>query len=111
MYFGYQYVMHGGARDLKTEEAAFTIDAKTLINEFETNTQLATQKYLNKAIEINGTITTINESNVTLEEVIFCQFKESNPNVKSGQKTTIKGRFIGYDDLLGEIKLDQCFVK
>ena len=32
-------------------------------------------------------------------------------NVKKGDKVTVKGRFIGYDDLLEEYKMDNCVIE
>jgi hypothetical protein len=31
-------------------------------------------------------------------------------NLSEGQKIKIKGRIIGYDDLLGELKLDKAII-
>jgi hypothetical protein len=33
---------------------------------------------------------------------------EVDTTIKKNQKVTLKGRVVGYDDLMGEIKLDQC---
>jgi len=30
--------------------------------------------------------------------------------IKTSKKVTIKGRFVGYDDLFGELKMDQCLI-
>ena len=42
---GYQYVMHGGARDLSTEETAFTVTATAITTEFSTNLESSNKKY------------------------------------------------------------------
>ena len=38
--------------------------------------------------------------NSTLHDAIFCQFKENISSLKLNKTTAIKGRVIGYDDLL-----------
>jgi hypothetical protein len=39
-----------------------------------------------------------------------CNLKDENKNLKNVENVTIKGRIVGYDDLMGDIKLDNCFV-
>lgn len=111
-YFGYNY-LYQDHRDIETETAQFTIQSKPLINEFITNAALAEKKYLNKTIEVSGLISEINKTDITIDNYIFNSFNtDFNRNeLKIGSSITIKGRFIGYDDLLEVIKLDQCILK
>lgn len=69
--------------------------------------------WLNKAVEISGNITAIDEKGITLSENIYCQFREDNvvQRLQKGQKIRIKGVVIGYDDLLEELKLNQCIIQ
>ncbi|TCK68932.1 putative nucleic acid binding protein [Winogradskyella wandonensis] len=106
--FGYNYV-YQDHRDISTESAAYTLNAEDLIAEFATDTEIAQSKYLNKTILINGEITAQRNSSVTLNNSIFCSLLEQNP-ISEKRKISVKGRFIGYDDLLEEIKLDQCTI-
>jgi hypothetical protein len=108
-YFGYNYVMTSGARDLQTEKSEFTTTAKTIYEEFATNSGAATKKYLNKAIQLSGDVTNVKDSVLTLDEKVSCQF-QTITKIKIGEKVTIKGRVTGYDDLLEELKLDQCVI-
>ena len=106
--YNYIYKNH---RDIKTEEASFIKTSLEIINEFSMNQSLSEKKYLNKTIEITGTITNKKPYSLTLNSKLFCQFSnqiEKEPLINSLIK--IKGRFIGYDDLLEEIKLDQCII-
>lgn len=109
-FFGYEYIMHGGERNLESEEASFTISAKKLADEFSKNTDASNKKYLEKAIEIEGTTTSVNTGEVTVNNAVFCILKDTTATVKENQVIKIKGRVVGYDDLLGEVKLDQCFI-
>lgn len=106
---GYYYVMHGGARNLSNEETAFTISSKKITDQFAANVDASNKKYLDKAIAINGIVTNVNGKEVILDNSIICNLKEVDATIQKNQKVTLKGRVVGYDDLMGEIKLDQCF--
>jgi flagellar basal body-associated protein FliL len=106
---GYYYVMHGGARNVSNEETAFTISSKNISDEFATNVDASNKKYLDKAIAITGIVTNVNGKEVILDNSIICNLKEVDATIQKDQKVTLKGRLVGYDDLIGEIKLDQCF--
>lgn len=105
----YYYVMYGGARNLSSEETAYTVSSKSITNEFATNIDMSNKKYLEKAIAIKGTITKITGNEVIIDNTIICNLKELDSSIAKNQVTTIKGRVVGYDDLMGELKLDQCF--
>lgn len=105
---GYNYVLHGGARNLSSEEAAFSITSKTIIDEFATDSESANKKYLDKAINISGKITSISENDVILDDVIVCSLTKNDATLKANQTVILKGRVVGYDDLMGELKMDQC---
>jgi len=109
VFTGYNYVMNGGARNLSTEETAFTVSSKSITKEFATNIDVSNKKYLEKAIAIKGTITQINGSQVIIDDSIICNLKDFDPSILKNQVVTLKGRVVGYDDLMGELKLDQCF--
>jgi hypothetical protein len=106
-YFVYKYIMTGGERNLETENSAFVVSSSTIYEEFVKNTELANSKYLNKAIEISGKVTALENSLVTLNGKISCLLK-TNEKVVLNTSIVIKGRVTGFDDLLEELKLDQC---
>lgn len=105
----YNYV-NQDHRDIESETATFSLTAKDITNEFEINPSESETKYLNKTISISGTITALASEQVTLNNKIFCQVKGETKELKLGQNINLKGRFIGYDNLLEEIKLDQCYI-
>jgi hypothetical protein len=106
---GYNYVMYGGARNLTTEDTAFTVSSKSITKEFTADIDLSNKKYLEKAIAIKGTITKITGTEVIIDDSIICNLKNFDSTIKKNQVVTLKGRVVGYDDLMGELKLDQCF--
>lgn len=107
---GYQYVMHGGARNLSTEETAFTVNATAITTEFSTNLESSNKKYLEKPIAISGKVTAVTGTQITLDNTVICSLKKQETSIKNNQSISIKGRVVGYDDLMGEVKIDQCFI-
>jgi hypothetical protein len=104
------YVFHGGARDLATEQTEFNVSSKDIILEFASNINTATNKYSDKAISISGKVTAVSDSVVTIDHTIICNFKSPDTSIKNEQLISVKGRLVGFDDLMGELKLDQCSI-
>lgn len=107
---GYQYVMHGGARDLSTEDTAFTVSATAITTEFSTNLESSNKKYLEKPIAISGKVTAVRGTQITLDNTVICSLKKQEASIQNNQPISLKGRVVGYDDLMGEVKIDQCFI-
>ena len=107
---GYNYI-YQDHRDISQETASFTLNAEDLGQEFAIDSEKSQEKYLNKTIQISGLTTSFSENTITIDDRIFCQFSSPiQQGVEKGQPIYVKGRFIGYDDLLEEIKLDQCTI-
>ena len=107
---GYNYV-YQDHRDIAKEEAEFVLNSKEIKNEFVSNVFTAEEKYLNRTIEVSGTISETNIVDITIDDNVFCQFSNNiNSSVNLNSIITIKGRVIGYDDLLEQVKLDQCIL-
>ena len=104
------YVFHGGARDLATEEAEFTVSSKEITGEFATDVAKATLKYSDKAIAVSGKVTAVSDSIVIIDNTIICNFKTPDNSIKNEQSISVKGRLVGFDDLMGELKFDQCSI-
>ncbi len=106
----YNYVFQSH-RNIETEKAEFTVTSIEIINEFSIDPIKSEKKYLNKTIEITGKITEQSEKVVSLDNMVFCQFTNHiNTVLKNNTQIKVKGRFIGFDDLVEEIKLDQCII-
>lgn len=107
--FNYIYKDH---RDIVSEQPEYIITAHDISDEFKKDIIHAEKKYLNKTIEIEGIPSEINDNSLTLNDKVFCQLiKKSGVRIENGAKLKIKGRLIGYDDLLEQVKLDQCIIK
>jgi hypothetical protein len=108
--FGYCYIRYGGARNVSSEEAVFNVSSKSIIAEFDSDIDKSNAKYLEKAIAVKGTVSKITDKQVIIDNTIVCDLKESDPVIKKDQMVTLKGRVVGYDDLMGEVKLDECSI-
>jgi hypothetical protein len=106
---GYRYV-YQDHRDIATETSIYKLTASDLLDEFAINPMTSENKYLNKTIEVSGSISDKNPQNITIEDKVFCQFSSKIQKALNTEQIKIKGRFIGYDDLLEQVKLDQCMI-
>lgn len=109
VYF-YAYQNH---RDIDKETADYVVTVSGLEKDFTSNDSLAYIKYQDKTIELTAQVTTIDTANkgIVLGEKIFATFKDSLPKgIVAGKILKIKGRFLGYDELLQEFKIDQSSV-
>lgn len=105
-YFGYQYLFHEH-RNIQMESAEFVMSSDDLAKEFYAEPKASEQKYLNKIMVVHGGITEQNDYDLTLNNKVFCQFDSKIEGIKT-KNISVKGRFIGYDDLLDQFKLDHC---
>ncbi|AXG74066.1 hypothetical protein DVK85_07330 [Flavobacterium arcticum] len=102
--YGYVYKE---ARNITTEDATYTVLATQLISDYEADLQAANSKYLNKTIAVQGVVTHVADSLITIDSVVFCAF-DYKEKINVDDTVTVKGRCIGYDEIFGEVKLDQC---
>lgn len=104
---GYKYI-YKAHRNIETEKAVFKVQSGEIVIEFSLNVENATKKYLNKTIEVSGIITDIRDNVIMLDHKIVCYMIDlTNNNSLLNSEVIIKGRFIGYDELLEEFKIDQ----
>lgn len=101
--------MTGGARDLEKETSEFSVSASDVFSEFSANAEMATKKYLNKAVEVTGKVTNVTDNVITLDGKVSCQLQVAE-QVMLNSQVKVKGRVTGYDDLIEELKLDQCLI-
>jgi len=106
---GYNYV-YKDARNISEETPEFIISGDKLKEELINNQDLVVKKYLDKTIQVSGIISLIDKDLVILDGYITTQITSIKKPLNMGEKVVIKGRFIGYDELLEELKLDQCTI-
>ena len=97
-------------RNIATEKATFEISADQFVSEFSADDSKANVKYLDKTIFIYGKITNIDLKNnsIIVNDKIYVTFTEKiNQNLKSESTVKLKARYVGFDDLLEEYRMDQ----
>lgn len=103
---GYFY-MYKEHRDIGEERPDFSTTTVRLNQEYQEDIEAATMKYLDKIIELEGKVTDVESDNFTLDDVVLCYADSiTMSRVKLNATLIIKGRSIGYDELLEYIKLD-----
>jgi hypothetical protein len=105
--------MYKEHRNIATETADYTITVPDLQKEFLINDNVAYQKYQDKTIQIIGTISSTDDTNKTIivDDKLLATFLDKlSEDLVVGKQITIKGRFLGYDDLVEEFKIDQATV-
>ena len=65
-----------------------------------------------KVVQITGKVTELTEYGVVMNGTIFCQFENGDDlqSIVENQQINIKGKLVGFDEILMEIKLDQCIL-
>lgn len=108
----YQY-LYKSHRNIAAEKADFKTTTETVFSAYSENDSLANATYLDKTILIKGKITNLDYSAkiVTVDEKLAARFVSNLSDIlKLQDSIVIKGRLIGFDDLLGEIQMDQCSI-
>ncbi len=109
LWFGFEYVYRTPI-SIENMEVSYSGKASSFLNLIK-KTPLGWE---NRPVEITGIITELDGNNFIIDNFIFCQLKSPN-TLKSLPKTnsqvTIKGIIIGYDELLNELKINQCIIK
>ncbi|HLO74706.1 MAG TPA: hypothetical protein VK164_12270 [Flavobacterium sp.] len=107
--YNYIYKEH---RNIANEEESFVVSVIDLKHDYLKNDSIANAKYLDKTIIIYGKITSMDLSNkmLMIDTSLSAVIKDANLKLKQNDSIKMKGRFIGYDDLLEEFKMDECSV-
>jgi len=96
-------------RDIASEKTQVSILASELQLNYAKDYEQANKAYADKVIETTGNITAIEEGTIVLDDMIQVDFLDTViPNFKLGESLTVKGRCVGYDDLLEVVKIDQA---
>ena len=110
---GYRYV-YQQHRDIATEKESFVVSVDSIFSEYQKNEAEADKKYLNKTIVVTGKASLVNlqTQSIVLDEKLFAVLSNKISNdIKLKSAVKVKGRLIGYDSLLEQIKMDQCVIQ
>jgi uncharacterized protein YxeA len=108
---GLYFYVYKDHRDIASEKESYLVSAISIYDEFKKDETKSNQKYLDKTIEVYGKMSSMDLSTntIVLDDKLTAVFADKIPiNVEKSSVLKIKGRFIGYDDLLEELKMDQC---
>lgn len=101
-------------RDAASEKAKFEMTAEDFSKAFKDNAATANTTYINQAVLLDGSVSSISGVTVTLNN-IACNVDSSDLEkvkmLKQGDKIKIQGLVVGYNDLMEEIALAQCKIK
>ena len=115
------FVYNKPHRNILAEEAKFSLALTQMNDEFLADEEAAYKKYFNQVVEISATASSINKKENGRYDVVL----NSNGVIANGElisagdqfealinkEVVLKGLFIGYDNLLEEIKLSECSIK
>lgn len=102
------FIVNKPHRDIGKESAMFKIKSDTLVSHFLRDETTASTKYLDQTIEVSGMVTEINMNFLTIDGKIYCKFDDKITTISLNTYVKVKGRCIGFDELLEQVKLDQC---
>jgi len=107
---GYFYI-YQPHKSLDDMEVVYTGSAQEFQSKMEASAYTWT-KTGDKVIELTGVITAKDVKGVSINESFYFQLEEGTKtdDLAENQNVRIKGRIIGYDDLLGELKLDKAII-
>lgn len=104
----YKYLMQP-PESIESKKVDITIRSEDFVAEIQKDFSV----YEDKIVVLTGSISSIEGTSIILDNQIYCQFKDdvSEMTFEENQKITIKGHVLGYDDLLEEVKLDECIIQ
>lgn len=99
-------ILYPEARDIATERVDFRLSTEVLAREMALPESAG--KYGNRVVRTHGRITAVSGRSIGLDHGIVVQLLEPpHPQPLPGERIAIKARCVGYDELLGEVRLDQ----
>lgn len=102
----YIYKAH---RDIAKESIDFKIKTAELLSAMSNSNEAL--KYSDKVLQTSGKITSIEQNSVILDNKVQVNFSSEDINhVFLETEILIKGRCVGYDDLLELVKIDQATI-
>ena len=110
-FLGYSY-MYAPHRDIAKEKAIAVLSATALQEKFANSTS-GNGNWTNEVIEVHGWISNVEqETTIIVDNRVLVDLTPQEQHLartlSPGTKISIKGRCVGYDDLLEIVKIDQA---
>ena len=103
-------------RDIAAEQG-ITVTAARLVQEYQANEAAANTTYLNKAVEVTGTVNEVGQNQEGKTTIllasddaftsVFCTMKDNVENITIGNTITVKGKCNG---MLSDVRLSEAVV-
>lgn len=104
----YVYTFHSKHRTIAEEQATAEFQAPELLYAF-TRSGSDITTYADQVILVTGDVTSADETTIVLNGMVQVNLLPAiQPPVEKGRTLTLKGRCVGYDDLLEVVKIDQA---
>ncbi|WP_420320399.1 OB-fold protein [Flagellimonas sp.] len=104
---GYKYI-NPEQRNIAEEAAQYELSTNELFSGFQNEQG---NRYIDQVMIISGIITEMDKNSLTLDNKVQVNFISTTQyKVEEGSGISIKGRCIGYDDLLELVKIDQATI-
>lgn len=94
--------------DVKSD---YDYSVKQFYLEFEESNIAFDRKYLNKVISLTGDITLVQDSALILNNKILCITNEKFNDTIKDKTIKMKGKYVGYDELFDNLKMDECVIE
>lgn len=103
----YIYKAH---RDIATEVIDYEMQTTALSDVMHNSKQAL--KYIDKVVKTSGVITAVEPNSILIDDKVQVNFINNNMlnNLSPSSTIIIKGRCVGYDDLLEIVKIDQATI-
>ena len=104
--------LFGGHRDIAEEKAALRIETAALMQKVQASVS-EEQALADSVIEISGGISEIEDGNTIILDgsvQVALDPERELPQLSEGAMVVMKGRYVGYDDLLEMVKVDQAIL-
>jgi hypothetical protein len=105
---GYRY-LYQEHRDVAATTPVARYNSQELLALFKDGDPHNDEQALDQVILLSGTITQITATSIIIDGSVFISIADVS-NFEVGQPVTLKGRCLGYDELLEEIKIDQAIL-
>lgn len=106
----YVYAFHSKHRTIADEQATAEFQAPELLYAF-TSQDANLTSYADQVILVSGNVTSTDENSIVLNGMVQVNLLPTvETPIQTGESITLKGRCVGYDDLLEVVKIDQATI-
>jgi len=108
--------------NVSEEKIDITTTIEALASDFQTDHEASIKKYADKIMSLSGKFHSSSSGQSQFMTIVLkgdqtfanCEmdtlYTKNIPGFREGEEITLKGLFVGYDDLLGELQLKKCLV-